>query len=255
MSQVRPREGARITVLLEVEGTPVTHQARAGRIDANSMIVPMRREDPRWRPDVGCPALVLFLHDGVLQAWSTRVEEVLPSSYYLIGDSDVAVSDRRAFVRAELRLLLAAERVEPSQALQRLEQPAPPLLPTNVDLSASGIRLRGDPSWQPGDILALWLGRGQDPENAEALQPQELSASQPNLTHHNPVAKHVVQAIAVVIRRLPGAELDCACELEQLDSAAEDWLIRQVYQARGRDLGLRTQPNHSLRPPSDKLAN
>lgn len=258
MSQIRPREGARVTVLLEVEGTPVTHQARAGRVDANSMIVPMRREDPRWRPDVGCPALVLFLHDGVLQAWSTRVEEVLPSSYYLIGQNDLAVADRRAFVRADMRLLLAAEKVEPDLAQQRLEQPAPPLVLANVDVSASGLRLHGDPSWQPGDVLALWLAA--DPQADAALaEPlprlRALSRSASGATGDASGTQHVIHAIAVVVRRLPGTELDCACELDQLDSAAEDWLIRQVYSARGRELGLRTQLNRSPRPNVDKLSN
>lgn len=247
MTPVRPREGARITVLVEVDGTPATHQARAGRVDSNSMIVPMRREDPRWRPDVGCQALVLFLHDGVLQAWPTRVEEVLPSSYYLTALPEATVPDRRAFVRAELTVALAVERVVQGQGVARLDQPPPPLVSTRVDLSASGMRLRGQPDWQEGDHLALWMARDRvDDASAVPARARLMARGADGRLERAASGQAVVQAVAVVVRRLPDATLDCACEFEHLDSAGEDWLLRLVYEARERELGRRVRPAGSL---------
>ena len=219
--RLRPSQGGHITVLVEVGGIPATHQARAGRVEQHAMIVPRRREDPLWHPDVGCRALVLFLVDGKLQAWSMRVEEVLPSSYYLVAIDGEASAERRAFVRAELLVYLAVEAVPPDQVQERLLAAPPPLVQRQVDLSAAGVRLADGGDWQPGDKLAVWLGRHAD--------------------------RPTVRAAAVVIRRLPTPTgWDCACEFEHLDSADEDRLLRLVYESResqlARRLGQRRSP-------------
>lgn len=98
--------------------------------------------------DVGHDVTVLFIREGRLYRWPMRVEEVLPSSYYLVALREPGEGDRREFVRAEVPLQLRICAMEPPGAPWRV-------VTARVDLSASGFRLDGLDAVHPGETLRV----------------------------------------------------------------------------------------------------
>lgn len=199
---VRPVEGERITVLIEVGGVPVTHVGRAGTVRGGTLFVPRKPTDPRWAVEEQGSAIVLFTHQGRLFMWPMRVEEVLPSSYYLVSLQDPSEGERRGFVRAPVSLKVR---------LSRHEGPRQPWQPVDADLSSAGMRVPCALEVQPGDILDVAL---------------RLDG-----------AKHDVTAVARVVRRLDAPDGgEVAIEFLQLGSADEERLQQLVFRAREQDL-------------------
>ena len=48
-ASIRPREGDLVYLLAEVQGTPVTHVARAGTVRDSMLFVPRRPSEPVWQ--------------------------------------------------------------------------------------------------------------------------------------------------------------------------------------------------------------
>lgn len=195
---VRPVEGEQITVLIEVGGVPVTHVATAGRVRESTMIVPRKAGESRWSAEPQGQAVVLFVQNGRLHSWPMRVEEVLPSSYYLVSLRDPTEGERREFVRTL---------VEVEISLTPHGQPTGPFGHASIDLSASGLRVVTELPARNGDLVDLVLRSG---------------GAGPDIT-----------AMARVVRRLPskhGTEL--AVEFVELNSADEDRMQELVFKAR-----------------------
>ncbi|MSP90413.1 MAG: PilZ domain-containing protein [Myxococcales bacterium] len=199
---IRPREGDSITVLIEVNGVPVTHSVCAGAVDDTTLMVPHLAEDPRWDVQPDTSAVVLFTWSGQLYGWQMRVEEVLPSSYFLVSVEDPAAGERRGFVRAQV----------PVQA--RLSVPAGPVGAWRnlaADLSAAGVRLLSDLDVAEGSPIDLALRADGQVE---------------------------IAGQARVVRRFETATgLEIACEFTEISSADEERLAQLVF--RTREAGLR----------------
>ncbi len=195
----RPNEGEQITVLIEVNGLPVTHVARAGKVRESSVIVPRRASEQSWPVEPQGEAVVLFTRKGRLFSWQMRVEEVLPTSYYLVSQSDPSEGDRREFVRASLPLLVRVGRT--GRPLSGTWQPA------LVDLSSAGLRLASDLDVNDGEVLDV-----------------ALRIDEPNSD---------IVARARVVRRLDGAHsAELACEFVELSSSDEERLEQAVFRRR-----------------------
>jgi len=195
---VRPSEGDPITVLGEAHGVPFTHAAVAGRLRGATLFIGRRPGDARWAVEPQGTVVVLFTRDGRLYSWSMRIEEVLPSSYYLVSLQEPSIGERRQFVRAAVPLRVR---------LRRVGEPEAPWRSVEVDLSASGFRLPWDGPGLAGDLLDVTL-RSEE-------------------------AQLDITAVARVVRTFDtpaGREL--ACEFEELDSSDEERLLEIVYRAR-----------------------
>ena len=208
---IRPREGDAITVLIEVNGVPVTHSVGAGAVDDTTLMVPHLAEDPRWDVQPDSSAVVLFTWNGQLYGWQMRVEEVLPSSYFLVSVEDPAAGERRGFVRAKV----------PLQA--RLSVPGGPVgvwRQVEADVSAAGVRLSSDldvAEGAPVDVVLRADGQFE------------------------------VAGQARVVRRFETTTgLELACEFTQIGSADEERLVQLVF--RTREAGLRERIRRRDRP-------
>ncbi len=199
---VRPSEGSQITVLVSVGGRPVTHVARAGRVTPSTLIVPRKSDERRWGVEPQGEADVLFSQQGRLFRWPMRVEEVLPTSYYLVSLQDPRDGERREFVRAtsELEVRMTPQR-QPRGAFQVM----------SVELSASGMRVATDLPATPGDLLEVMLRTGQQSEGRAGA----------------------ITALARVVRVLqPDSGRELALEFVELKSADEDRLLQLVFRLR-----------------------
>ncbi len=206
---VRPTEGSQITVLVIVGGRPVTHVARAGRVTPSTLIVPRKADERRWGVEPQGEADVLFSHQGRLFRWPMRVEEVLPTSYYLVSLQDPRDGERREFVRAtsELEVRLTPHR-QPRAAFQRM----------TAELSASGMRVATELEATPGDLLEVMLRTEGHADGRTAA----------------------ITALARVVRVLhPETGRELALEFVELKSADEDRLLQLVFRLREADLFAR----------------
>lgn len=199
---IRPHEGSQITVLISVSGHPITHVARAGRVTPTTLIVPRKREERRWGVEPQGEADVLFVHEGRIYRWPMRVEEVLPTSYYLVSLQDPRDGERREFVRARAEMEL---RLTPlGQARGRFET-------TLVEISASGLRVSTDLPANAGDLFDVSLRLDGNSEGRAGA----------------------VSGRAHVVRVLHGAEgRQLALEFVELPSADEDRLLQLVFRLR-----------------------
>lgn len=206
---VRPTEGNQITVLVLVNGHPVTHVARAGRVTPSTLIVPRKGDERRWGVEPQGEADVLFVHGGRLFRWPMRVEEVLPTSYYLVSLQDPRDGERREFVRAsaEVHVRLAIP-----------GQPKGPFHPVLAELSASGVRLPSDLPVAPGDHVEVAI----------------------HLDSHIEGRADTITAMAQVVRILqPETGREVALEFIELKSADEDRLLQMVFRLREATLFAR----------------
>jgi len=196
---VRPREGDQITVLVEVRGVPVTYLVSAGRISGNTLMVPRLAGQQGWAVEPQGAATVLFTRDGRWYNWPMRVEEVLPSSYYLVSDQDPGEGERRQFVRSQVSLRVSVCRGQGAGDAWH---------DVSADLSASGIR------------LALPAGLEDDEQVTVAIR-----------ADGHP---HTVTALARVARREATSQGDemVALEFERLSSSDEERLAQIVMRSR-----------------------
>jgi hypothetical protein len=206
---VRPTEGSQITVLVIVAGHPVTHVALAGRVTPSTLIVPRKTDERRWGVEPQGEADVLFVHNHRLFRWPMRVEEVLPTSYYLVSLQDPRDGERREFVRAmadlEVRL---TPKGQPRGAFKVL----------SVELSASGMRVATDLPAAPEDLVEVTLRMDASADARTSL----------------------ITAMARVVRVLhPEAVRELALEFVELKSADEDRLLQMVFRLREASLYAR----------------
>ncbi len=199
---VRPTEGNQITVLVIVGGHPVTHVARAGRVTPSTLIVPRKADERRWGVEPQGEADVLFVQQGRLFRWPMRVEEVLPTSYYLVSLQDPRDGERREFVRAVADLeVRMTPHLHPRGAFTVM----------SVELSASGMRVATDLAVTPGELLDVTLRMDQHPTGRTGL----------------------ISALARVVRVLhPDSGRELALEFVELKSADEDRLLQMVFRLR-----------------------
>lgn len=199
---VRPTEGSQITVLVIVGGHPVTHVAKAGRVTPSTLIVPRKADERRWGVEPQGEADVLFVHDSRLFRWPMRVEEVLPTSYYLVSLQDPRDGERREFVRAvaDLEVRLTPHR-QPRGAFQVM----------SVELSASGMRIATEMPAVDGDLVEVTF-------RMDPLSESRASA---------------ITALARVVRALhPQTGRELALEFVELKSADEERLLQMVFRLR-----------------------
>jgi hypothetical protein len=203
---VRPAEGDPVTVLFTVEGAPLSDVTVAGSVSRLKLAV-QRSALARALPiEPGVEAAVLFTLSGRLYRWPMRVEEVLPSSYYLVSLREPGEGERREFVRADvpMQLRLRDDALSPWR-----------IVVGRVDLSAAGFR-----------VVAV-----DRPPGASTIE----------VEFRSPEGGPSVQAVATVIRatELTGGQIDLACQFVQLGSADESRLVDIVFAARELALRLR----------------
>lgn len=196
---VRPHAGEQITILIEVNGVPVTHVVSAGHVSETTLMIPRGVGDQRWAIEPQGRATVLFVRDGRWYTWPMRVEEALPSSYFLVSEADPGEGERRQFVRSQVALRVSIGRPGDTRS---------PWREVVADLSSAGIRLAMAPGLAAGDLVTVSI-------RAEGHA-------------------HAVSALARVVRILPeSAEEELvALEFEQLGSSDEDRLAQIVYRSR-----------------------
>lgn len=152
--KLRPEAGSSVTLLLEIGGVPVTQVSVASRVRDASMIVP-RAEIALDQPvPTGAPVTVIFVHSGRVYLWPMRIEEVLPSSYFLISVSEPGDGERREFVRATLPLKVT---IDPDGG-ESVE------VAVTCDLSAAGLKLAVGLPVQPQSVVGLILVADDGPE-------------------------------------------------------------------------------------------
>lgn len=204
---VRPLTRSPLTILFRDVGPQSSEVSIASAVEGSTLIVP-RRQSGVGAARVGEDVTVLFTRDGRLYRWPMRLEEVLPSSYYLVALREPGEGDRREFVRAEVPLQL------------RIRDAGDPgagwnVVSARVDLSASGFRLDGVQSFTAGQQLRVEI---RAPEGGQA-----------------------VLATATVVRSAgdAGQGSSVACRFVALDSADESRLTDIVFAARESALRAR----------------
>lgn len=197
----RPEEGQPITLLLESQGVPAALRARAGRVGDHTLLV--SGFDGTALAIAPTDHLTVMFHwHGRLQFWRMVVEEVLPSSCYLVAAAPHDRRERRSFARAQIRAWVA---IWPS------DQAALPSRPALVDVSAAGLSVVVAEPLAPGCAVQLTLAEGPDAETLIA-------------------GGRVVRCVQV----LNGHELGIA--FDALSSEAEDRLHLLVAQHREQAL-------------------
>jgi hypothetical protein len=203
---LRPQEGDPVTVLYTVDGAPLSDVTVAGSVSARKLVV-RRSALARSLPlEPGIEAAVLFTSAGRLFRWPMRVEEVLPSSVYLLSLREPGEGERREFVRADV----------PMQLRLRDDRHAPWRVVTGrVDLSAAGFRIVAADRPPAGDSVEVEF---RSPEGGTTVQ----------------AVAHVVR-----VRELDEGRIDLACQFIELASADESRLVDIVLAA--RELALRSR--------------
>jgi hypothetical protein len=120
-----------ICLLAEVQGTPVTHVARAGTVRETMLFLPRKPSEPAWQWDTQTPVVAMFCHDERLYGWPLQLEEVLPASYFLASLGEPALGGRRGFVRTEVPVAVRLTTLAGHHTWQGI----------TVDLSSAGVRL------------------------------------------------------------------------------------------------------------------
>lgn len=199
IERVRPADGETITLLFEVDGVPITDVTVANRVRDASMIVPRGDVGVDAQIATGVPVTAIFVADRRLYRWPMRIEEVLPSSYFLVSVSEPGIGERREFVRADVELTV---RITGDDAPAFDERVA-------VDVSASGLRLVRSLGFAVGSVVDVCLTRDDGSTIAGRAQ---------------------------VVRGDAGA---LACEFVELATADENRLIGLVFEVRARELNQR----------------
>lgn len=135
-----------------------------------------------------------------------RVEEVLPTSYYLVSVQDPSDGERREFVRARAEVQVRLGR--PDHGRGSYER-------TVAEVSASGLRLATEFSAAPGDVLDVGLRMDEHADERAA-------------------GIHAKARVVRVLRPETGREL--ALEFVELGSSDEDRLLQLVFRLREAEL-------------------
>lgn len=157
-SPQRPVEGEPVTLLLESHGSPTAYRAKAGRVGENSLLVPLAAGVP-LPVAPGDLLTVVFQSRGKLLFSAMVVEELLPSSCYLVAAGATSKRERRSFARAQVRVFAA---LWPASGLQS------PLRPALLDVSAAGVCAVMAAPMTPGLAVHLAVAEGADAEPAVA---------------------------------------------------------------------------------------
>lgn len=198
-----PAEGDELTVLLTgPHGRALTVRAKAGRVDATSVLISrasLAGPHALWSACVQQDVTVAYQKAGKLVFWRMRMEEVLPSSLYLVSVKPPSPDERRAFVRARLALWVAL------QAESDATMPAPQL--AEVDISASGLSFLSRAEAPVGTALQVQIG-------TEAHEP-------------------LLHCAAVVVRCLVASKgFNIGMRFVAMGSADEERLLQLVYRSR-----------------------
>jgi len=198
-----PNEGDELTVLVDgQDGRAVTLRGRAGRVDAQSLLIPrtsLAAVQASWLSKAHQNVTVAYQKAGKLIFWRMRTEEPLPSSWYLTSVRQPAPDERRAFVRAHLRLWVGLSIADDAGGFDRQC--------TEIDISASGFGLvmRNAPD----------LG---------ALVDAEIALTEQGLP---------LRAAGVVVRRdSRGPAWRVAVRFVTLNSTDEETLLQWVYHSK-----------------------
>lgn len=207
MEKVRPKPRSPLTLLFGAQGAPATEVSVAGAVAGSTLIVPRRPSGLSDAASPGADVTVLFTREGRLYRWPMRVEEVLPSSYYLVAVREPGEGDRREFVRAEVPLQLRVRVLSAGEAPWRV-------VSARVDVSASGFRLEGLDEQAAGTRLRVEI--------------RSLEGGPP------------VIAVAEVVRSITdGDRCLVACHFVSMDSADESRLVDIVFAVREAALRAR----------------
>ncbi len=212
-----PNEGDELTVLVDGrDGRAVTLRGRAGRVDAQSLLIPrasLSAAQADWLTRADQVVTVAYQKAGKLIFWRMRTEEPLPNSLYLTSVRQPAPDERRAFVRAHLRLWVKLTLADEDDLFERQC--------TEIDISASGFGLvmRAAPE----------LG---------ALLDAEIASTE----HARPL-----RAAGVVVRREQRSNgCRIAVRFVTLNSSDEEALLQWVYHSKRDALAERLGRSKAL---------
>jgi hypothetical protein len=160
---VLPAEGVEVTVLVERDGAPLSQRARVGKVSEASLLLQRAPGVPAHLTPFGTgPRTPLHAYDrvtvmfevaGRLHLWPMLVEEVLPSSCYLVAERAPTLGERRQFVRARVHANLGIGRLGGAQPIVR---------PSSFDLSASGLSAVVPDAWEHGTHVAIAIVESPD---------------------------------------------------------------------------------------------
>ena len=196
-----PNCGDDLTILVEGGARPLTLRAKAGRVEATTLLVPRPQAGAstgRWPIQTDDAVTVVYHAAGKLAFWRMRVEEILPSSYFLVSVRAPTADERRSFVRAHLALWIA---------INDGELPPESAALAELDISAAGFSMSVSTAKALGSLVQVDLADSPDSQ--------------------------ILQAAGVVVRcdaRAQGYRL--AVHFVALASADEERLLQRVYRAR-----------------------
>lgn len=148
----RPEEGHAITLLLEGQGRPAAVLARAGRVGDHTLLV-SGLSGAALSLTPGDHVTVMFHQHGRLQFWQMLVEELLPTSCYLVASTPHDRRERRSFARVLIRVWAA---LWPEGGVQ------PPLRPMLFDVSAAGVSAVMAEPLEPASAVQVSLAESAD---------------------------------------------------------------------------------------------
>ena len=201
---VRPRARDRVMVYFDMGSVPLNDVTLATTVTASSLVL-QRSGSLREAPlEPGMGVTVLFTVDGRLYHWPMRLEEVLPSSFFLASVREPGEGERREFVRARV----------PMRGRMREDASTEWITTESIeDLSAAGFRVPAALPFAHGARVHVELL----PQTAETPTRRRVSGrSEP------------IHGIARVVR----SGGDMAFELVELGSSEENRVSDRVFSAR-----------------------
>ena len=202
---LRPRQAARVTVHFEASGAPLYDVAVVVDVSDEALVLQRTGSLRKASIQPGTDATVLFTQADRVFHWHMRVEEILPSSFFLRPLKEPGDNQRRQFVRACVPMGGRLKGPDDAEWL---------LLTEITDLSAAGFRVPGALPWSEGQGLQVELWPEDKPED-------------------------LVAATATVVRRAQ----DTGLAFVELGSAEENRLADLVFGVREAALAARLTNN------------
>lgn len=230
----RPRERDRVTVHFEVDGVPLNDIALATSVSDRSLVLKRSGSLRDAAIEPGTRATVLFTAGERLVHWVMRVEEVLPSSFFLLSTREPGEGERREFVRARVPMRARVRTVEAEAWLELVDV---------RDLSAAGFRVPGRLPWTEGSRVQVELvPDAVEPDAVAALDAQLASAqlASDHAASETSPGRPPIRAVARVVRRVD----DTALEFVELGSADENRVADLVFGVREAALKARLTGQH-----------
>lgn len=201
---VRPLQRARVMVYFDVDGVPLNDVTVASMVTENSVVLQRSGSLREATLTPGTRATLLFTSDGRLYHWPMRLEEVLPSSFFLASLREPGEGERREFVRAHV----------PMQGRMRTGLEAQWIDADDIeDLSAAGFCVPCNLPFEIGERVHI------------ELIPKELSAIDHDGTSSIGLP---INGVARVVR----VGEDTAFEFVELGSSEENRVSDLVFGAR-----------------------